>query len=282
MGRTWHETDHPRNPRNGEFVDKEGWAGRVATTMLFGGRGDGYQPGRNRIDELDYGKIAPLVTQRWGQQPDRMLGAIYDEQGFHGRPRVVTAEEMDELVQAGWTELWRGLASGDVNQMRTWADQFRGAGEHHPGQGARGGGTYTSTDLGEAQTYTQMDRNRFQLVLIPDDSGQLMHGYQDATDPDSSPIPYDQYNKAGYYNPKMYPGILRIALRPDARTIAWEDLDATWERLVGKVPDESPRYQVLADEGRLAAALGYDAIVLRRGHVIVLNRTAVAVQEGES
>ncbi len=77
-----------------------------------------------------------------------------------------------------------------------------------------------------------------------------------------------------------------MALRPDARTITWNELDA----LITKHLDNEG-YPItddpLADEGRMAAAMGYDAIVVRGTGansdkiqmMVVLNRTAVAVQE---
>lgn len=73
--------------------------------------------------------------------------------------------------------------------------------------------------------------------------------------------------------------VLYAVLVPEARTITWNEL----ESLIKDVADtltatEQRRYAVLlTDPGRLAAALGYDAILLPDGDVIVLNRTALVV-----
>ena len=73
--------------------------------------------------------------------------------------------------------------------------------------------------------------------------------------------------------------LLHAVLVPEARTITWDEL----EELVKTVHDglttsERRRYRILlSNPGRLAAALGYDAILLPNGDVIVLNRTALVV-----
>lgn len=73
--------------------------------------------------------------------------------------------------------------------------------------------------------------------------------------------------------------LLHAVLVPEARTITWEELEdlvkATQDALSAT---ERRRYRViLGDPGRLAAALGYDAILLPDGNVLVLNRTALVV-----
>lgn len=76
-------------------------------------------------------------------------------------------------------------------------------------------------------------------------------------------------------------GLVRMALRPDARTIDYDSLIAERERRsVGFSNEEHVLY---SDEGTYAAAAGYDAIVptpgaLRADHTVVLNRTALVVQ----
>lgn len=73
--------------------------------------------------------------------------------------------------------------------------------------------------------------------------------------------------------------LLHAVLMPEARTITWDEL----EELVKTVEDalsatQRRRFRViLSDPGRLAAALGYDAVLLPEGDVIVLNRTALVV-----
>jgi hypothetical protein len=68
-------------------------------------------------------------------------------------------------------------------------------------------------------------------------------------------------------------GLLRMALRPDARVVDFMDL------LLEDPPDDLAE-MIDDDTGKLATALGYDAF--RTGDVvIVLNRTALIVQEAD-
>jgi len=71
--------------------------------------------------------------------------------------------------------------------------------------------------------------------------------------------------------------VLRMALRPDARIATYRDLD---DAIFGGLPElsDEARAVVEKDAGRLATLLGYDA-VKERNQVVILNRTAVIVQE---
>lgn len=75
------------------------------------------------------------------------------------------------------------------------------------------------------------------------------------------------------------PVLLRAALVPEARTITWDDLTALIKDVEDRLTaSQRRRYRILlSDPGRFAAALGYDAILLPDGGVIVLNRTALVV-----
>ena len=74
--------------------------------------------GRDVREDLDYAAIDSLPVSRRqvamvGGDPgdphgDRKLSAIYDAQGFHGKPEVVSEADLDRRIAAGWTELWRG------------------------------------------------------------------------------------------------------------------------------------------------------------------------------
>lgn len=92
-------------------------------------------------------------------------------------------------------------------------------------------------------------------------------------------------------------GVMRMALRPDARVVEADDVieemrgQGYTDFGVGR--GESARRQVLSDVGRYASAAGYDAVVIRQLQpdmtrsgrpieVIVLNRTALIVQDQNS
>lgn len=266
MSRSWDESDHPRDGR-GRFAEKRGdWVQRLSGRI---DPADPYTPGSDLIDKLDYERLHALLptgsTLISGDTSDPALGEIYREQGFHGRPEVVSRAELERRVtQGGWILLYRGIGSsgargpdggGTTNAdrarvMRERADQFRGAGDHYPGTGVRGSGTYVDTNPDTAQDYTEPDEDH-------------------------------------EWGPERWPGLLRMALRSDARIADWEEIEEAWQPLVerlkdGGLPQEqyAATFRVLGDEGRRAAVLGYDAIRLRGGRrYMILNRTALVVQE---
>lgn len=73
---------------------------------------------------------------------------INREQGFDGKPLVVSPREFDRMVkQENALVLWRGVAnSAQTAQFRT--------GEYFAGKGFAGNGTYTATDLIDATAYS--------------------------------------------------------------------------------------------------------------------------------
>jgi len=258
----WREEQHPRRP-DGRFRDKAGWVGEVADQMSRGLWSGRVRASSELVDVSDLGPEA-LESLRDSFTPeDGMLAAIYRKQGYDGPPRVVTQAEMDELVEAGEViEVWRGIErhqdrfTGEWTDARTLAEQYR-TGPYFAGQGVRGNGTYTTTD-----------ENRARIG----------------------------YSEAG--------GLLRIGLAADARVVTYREfMDETiqygdaserfkrhWhysgaqdESLLERASTEEMIGWILVDEGRLAAAMGIDAIKVDRGGVgdvyVILNRTATVVQE---
>lgn len=133
---TWHEYQHPRNPDNGEFVEHGGgWLGGVADQIA----GHRYVQGRDIRGELDYDRV-------WGEGhsfsegPDWPMQRIWTQQGFDWEPRVVTVDEMDAAVAAGWTEMYRRVGKTDTEGAR-YAEQYR-TGSAYAGLGGHANGTY--------------------------------------------------------------------------------------------------------------------------------------------
>lgn len=281
---TWRESEHPRNPHTGEFTDKPGggWAQQLAAQMVPGG-----QSVTSEALDLDYAQLRRMVDAHLDdyEMPDEALGTIYEARGYHAKPAVVSRDEMDKLIADGWTQVWRGVggkyvsSESQMGRVTEWAEGFRSGDEHRPGLGLHGNGTYTASFLGEAVDYT------------PWGGGGARPGV---------------YKRGSYtFDHGDWPGLLRIAIRPDARVISSEELltirarrfDERRAQIAAErgVPvDEvdvndlaDDEYWVHADAGRLAAILGYDAIRVRSGnqgapYYVVLNRGAVAVQEAVS
>jgi hypothetical protein len=84
--------------------------------------------------------------------------------------------------------------------------------------------------------------------------------------------------------------VTRFAMPPDAKIISEDDLKTEQkadlkrldaEHLAGKVDNKAYNAMraLIDDRGRYATLKGYDAITVpRRGHMVVLNRSIVAVQ----
>lgn len=73
--------------------------------------------------------------------------------------------------------------------------------------------------------------------------------------------------------------VVRAALLAEARVIDWADLEALMKDTADRLTEAQRRRLavLLADPGRSAAAMGYDAVRLPNGDVLVVNRTAVVV-----
>jgi len=267
---TWDRSEHPRWPKGskppppgaigGRFMPKTGdWAGMVSDRV---GRGRGEHErarGRDLREELDYQAIQvevgrdALFRMGYGYKgvQDDALVLLYDRQGFHGKPEVLTETEMDARIASGWREAWRGFGAppGGIE----YAEAFRTGDRHYAGIGVTGNGTYAAfgpDGAYQALTYTKQP--------------------------------------AGGAGPVEPRALVRIAVPPDARILDHYDISSIVE-VRGDYgihdPARAARGRVLADDGRLAAAMGYDAIEMadhtdERGVLVIFNRSILAVQEG--
>lgn len=274
----WREADHPRDPANGEFIDKPGgWLQKLAQALPGSRRRDL----RDELSAEDYDTIYVAGEAARDESGDPLLGEIYRRQGFDvSKPQVVSRRDLDAAIRDGWVELYRGIqdkvwwdADGTehIVTQSDLAEQFR-SGEHFPGGGVYGNGSYAG--------------------------------------PKDTAAQYADYQRDG---------IIRMALSPDARVIELGEARDEWRRMTpefdatyaaaqqaaGVGPDgwpwgyHNPKSSVLADMGRLAAAMGYDAMRVTRlteyaplgsrdmaltgpsegDYYIIFNRGALKVQE---
>ena len=259
----WQERHHPRDDR-GRFRDKDGWAGEAVARMMPGGRRR--VVGRDRRDEVDIPRQAALAEamsaeiqdrgSEWGVR-DEGLAEIYEMQGFHARPEVLTELEMDHRITAeGWQQVWRGFGKVGADRQSEYLEAFRSGEEHYPGLGIYGNGTYSATAFSEARQYAEW--------AVPRE-GMSFDEQDDA---------YDDY--------RTHTGIARIAIDPEARGINYFDLASLFRRERDERND--PVWsRAMGDLGRYAATSGYDYIFMNddemgAGQLVILNRSAVAVQ----
>lgn len=90
---------------------------------------------------------------------NHVLEIVAEKQGFADKPKVVTAEEMEQLEKDGWTIAYRGIQDfsygNDESVTRTsqeLAEEFR-TGNYHAGSGVDGDGIYLTTDYEVARSY---------------------------------------------------------------------------------------------------------------------------------
>jgi predicted RNA binding protein YcfA (HicA-like mRNA interferase family) len=96
---------------------------------------------------------------------DVQLEVVAKKQGFDGKPKVVSKEQMDKLEKQGWTIAYRGIQDieqeGDLGILsgEELAEQFR-TGEYFAGFGTSGNGIYFAKDEGVAQSYAGLKGGR--------------------------------------------------------------------------------------------------------------------------
>lgn len=234
--------------------------------------------GRHLVDEFDYDAAtarAPRANARAGEG-DRWLAAIQEEQGFNGLPQVASGEEVDAAVAAGATEVFRGLQSAD------FAEQFR-SGSLYPGDpGLFGSGTYASPNRDVALGFASGDNAAVLRIALRRDAKVISyadllklrakHGGTRA----SQALSERQAAELAQVDPGDSASVAAILARYDELRVR-----------------QSSRSRVNADEGRIAALLGYDAISVPTGRrvsatgpaileaeYVILNRTALIVEEG--
>lgn len=210
----------------------------------------------------------------------RGQGLLYDAahaQGFTGKPTVVDEADFERMLPGLKFESFRGVSPGTNGE--SLAQQFLD-GEYYAGYGVYGDGTY-------AAIVEEMRRTREPGW----NAEKVANGYGlelDGTD-------------------SKQPTVMRMALRPEARIIKFEDLlpmaqgyqhamnteereakDAVFKQnlptdqhyaAIARVQREyDAKRKVLMDSGTLATMLGYDAVhVEHANYVVVLNRTATVV-----
>lgn len=220
------------------------------------------------IDGWDY------VPTHGGQ--DVAHGTLQRAQGFTAQPQVVTRAEMDALIEQGHTPIYRGVKGATDEIGDSYVNQWTTADEQFHGLGIFGNGTYTTTERATAATYSGGDATGARLMemaLAPDarvvtqrelyDAGRDFRARYRRTEPPPTPDVNDP--KYGFATDT-----------PDRAAYA-RDLNA-----VDRVKAEDTfNIDLMADDGRVATMLGYDAIEvpMQSGEIyyVILNRGATAV-----
>ncbi len=204
---------------------------------------------------------------------DRYLRDLANELGMGDKPRVVSKEEMDGLIESGWTELERGAP-------RRFQEQLKG-GDYYAYPGAYGSGIYTAYGKEIGQTG-------------PSYASQAVDGVvaRMALDKSAKVIDHDEVHKlmhaenVAHEDKEFGPLSDEIKAIKDKQTKALETGDdKEADRLAAEWRSKKSAHRMegrllYEDEGRWAMAHGYDAVrVPHEKYLVVLNRSKLAVQE---
>jgi hypothetical protein len=176
---------------------------------------------------------------------DTMLTEVMKEAGRAEKPTVLDKTGIDELIQKGWTECYRGLTSED------FATQFR-SGDMWNGVGIYGNGTYAAAVGHGPNEEVKVARD------TAADYGKVI--MRMALPPTAKVTTYTEMQS----DMVDYRNLINDEYRE--RKLDWP----TYNKLM----------EVASNEGRWAAMCNYDAIIGgKSGYLVILNRSILAVQD---
>jgi hypothetical protein len=219
------------------------------------------------------GNIPELDDTHYGREPsDPWLAYLGHRQGFDAPPRVGSTDDLDAAIKTGGVELWRGVTD-------------------YPGQPARSG-PYGNPEIPARSAGQLIERMR--SGPYEPGTGIYGNGYYFST---SQRVGEYFASVAVMRDEKKANGrTVRAVLDPQARVIDYSELNERAKDLNSRTDvSMSLTMTYLADPGRLATAMGYDAIRIvgkgdgapnsradrERTQYVVLNRTALLVEKDD-
>ena len=192
-------------------------------------------------DELDTSLYSEWHSATGGG--DGYLAQLFETRGYHAKPTVLADDAFDAIPTES---LFRGV------DHKSYVDDFIEGRYHRPGDGIFGNGTYTANASGAVQ-----------IPSIPD---SFRSGLEVAK---------------SYTNGSPSGAVFEMKLKPGARVVEYDDLKAKVESMEAILYAAPREVRAIADDyGRLATALGYDAIHVSGGanYTVILNRGATYVR----
>lgn len=214
---------------------------------------------------------------------DKVLSSIIKAQGFDGLPTKVSPEEFDRLLADGEIthDLYRGVFSGQEGMAQSYREDFAD-GIFFVGEGTPANGIYAIGDHHFALSYAKGKGD-----------GLIRMGFKKG----AKIIPYPELEG-------MRAEIVGGGTRSDRDKAAWRTYSSQQQSLMDKMNAavmakdtkaargfEEQLYQgqlhhqnnyperIANDPGRVAAFLGYDAIQVDENTYVILNRTALYVED---
>lgn len=269
-----------RGPRAAVKAAGEKAAGRVveatAEAVVPPNRDD-RKAGRDISGNVDYKGLPVAYNAKTGEND--ALKAIIRQQGFAGRPRVVTSAEFDAAVHDDDArEVWRGLSTPVGSSGGSLAEQYR-TGDFYVGLGINGDGTYVAMNRADGEFYG----STLLRIGLRKDAKVISAGDLDA-EMDAFFAAEDGRRKSAELRALDEKLLKDLAVARTERSRA--NIRRKYrDEVFGLDPDRSIALQ--RDPGVFAALRGYDAIEIpkerspdKHHEMIILNRTATIVQEG--
>ena len=185
------------------------------------------------------------------------LHAVQEMRGFNGKPKVVKKKDMDTLIkQGGHIELLRGLKDVGYGRKRVVAKELADdlkTGEHYPGYGIYGSGTYADSNKGNQNVasgaYSNFGSGAVVRMALPKDARIVKVSELEAKVP-NHPDLFSGYSAAG----------------SGSRSECWRGVQAA---LAG--------YDAIHMDGGSLSHSNYGV-----GFYVVLNRSKLVVQEEDA
>jgi SPP1 gp7 family putative phage head morphogenesis protein len=190
-----------------------------------------------------------------GEGENLYLKRVLDEQGFNGKPQILSATEYKKAVDSGAIPLFRGVAGDTATQVDEFVAQLLTGDKPYIGRGMFGDGTYFGSVKEVGENFAK-------------------------TNAQGTPIPFGK--------------VVEAALDPRAKIIDIEDvwkyrngINDTNQSLYYSYPQD-----FYEDASMWALSMGYDAVRIRNpmlnwatqerlpyDYTVVLNRTALLIKE---
>lgn len=221
--------------------------------------GRGSEPMKKFVDAIRPAAEAYKQAKQAARQSpgSATLHTVQELRGFNKKPQVVAKNDMDALIsQGGHIEVLRGLSADalpNVSATRVaqkLADDFR-YGDHFPGYGIFGAGTYTDSTRGHGNI-----------------ASSYAGGYRGGSGSGSA--------------------MLRMAIPKTAKIVKFSELERQVPRAPGMFTDQGSTSGPTRNwRGVQAALAGYDAIHMDKpgygkDFYVVLNRGVVTVQKEDA
>jgi hypothetical protein len=120
--------------------------------------------------------------QMLGSDTDTVLAQQLADQGFNALPHLVDENQLAQLIDSGWSPVYRGVAGDTSEQVTQFVNDFKTSETPFIGKGMFGNGTYFASEFETAENFANVDR-----LGNAKSTGQVISG---ALHPDAKIIDY--------------------------------------------------------------------------------------------